>query len=435
MKMKKMSWALALAGFLGSQAALAEVTYNFSGFGTLEAVHSDSREADFRGNIVQPNGAGRSGATMFGVDTKLGLQATANIGNGFSATVQAVADHRADNSYTPQFEWANLKYQINDTVYVRAGRVVAPVFMVSDFRNVGFSQATVRPAYEIYMLNPITHLDGVEVGTKFDVAGGNLRVQATAGRVKLTVKSRGQDDPINVTGSDRNINMTYEKDSQTFRLGYNRTKTDSQGPGITQIDAAFAAAAAFPAFGYPTPNANLHDIKATLWDLGYIYDDGKWLGQVEYVQARSEGPAVQDTDAWSAMLGYRIGKWTPYAGYSRMTSKEPPLKYGEPVNPFAGTPFGPRAQQLVDGINQFDNVINTHNQQHTVTLGTRYDFYKNVALKLQWDRSFKPGMGASVSPGGRWSGLNRGVFINPTDAFMRGSYAVNLYTVTLDFVF
>lgn len=427
MKIKKLAVLMAGAGLLAAPLAQAEVTYNFSGFGTLGAVHSDSREADFRGNIIQPNGAGRSNANMFGVDTKLGLQATANIGNGFSATVQAVADHRADNSYTPQFEWANLKYQINDTVYVRAGRVVAPVFMVSDFRNVGYAQTTVRPAYEIYMLNPITHLDGVEVGTKFDVAGGNLRIQTTAGRVKLTVKNRGQDDQIKVTGSDRNINLTYEKDSSTFRLGYNYTKTDSQSGQITMMDGVFAMAAAIPGFGYPTPNANLHNIKAKLWDLGYLYDDGKWLGQAEYVQARSEGTAVQDSDAWSALLGYRLGKWTPYAGYSRITSKEPSLRL-EPTwpSPVPG---------LAVAVNMIDGMINVHNQQHTVTLGTRYDFYKNVALKFQWDRSFKPSMGPSLTPGGRWDGLNRGVFINPTDAFMRGSYAVNLYTVTLDFVF
>lgn len=432
MEMKKTAGALALGGLLCTSAAQAEVTYNFSGFGTLGAVHSDSREADFRGSIIQPNGAGRSKANMFGVDTKLGLQASADIGNGFSATVQAVADHRADNSYTPQFEWANLKYQINDTVHVRAGRVVAPVFMISDFRNVGFAQTTVRPAYEVYMLNPITHLDGAEVGAKFGVAGGTLRLQATAGRVKLTVKNRGHDDAIQVTGSDRNFNMSYEQGSSTVRLGVNRTKTNSESGQIAQMDRAFAAAAAFPAFGYPTPNANLHDIKATLWDLGYVYDDGKWLGQAEYVRARSEGPSVQDTDAWMALLGYRVGKWTPYGGYSRMTSKEPPLKYAEPRNPFPGVAM---AQQLVDGINTFDNVINTHNQQHTLTLGARYDFYKNVALKFQWDRSFKPAMGPSASPGGRWTGLNRGVFINPTDAFVRGAYTVNLYTVTLDFVF
>ena len=422
MKHKAIVVALGLAGLIGTQAARAEVTYSFSGFGTLGATHSDTREADYRGSILQPNGPGRSSPTMFGVDTKLGGQAIANLGNGFSATVQVVADHRADNSYQPQFEWANLKYQINDTWYVRAGRVVAPVFMVSDYRNVGYSQITVRPPYELYMLNPITHLDGGDVGAKFDVAGGTLAVQASGGRFKVVVKSRVESPAILVTGTDRNINLTYERGASTFRAGFNRTVNDSKSDEIAQLDMLLGYGRLV---GYPTPNADLHHIKATLLDLGYVYDDGAWIGQAEYVQGRAEGPAVQDTDAWSAMLGYRVGKWTPYGAYTRMTSKEPPLRY-PPATADPSSPLYPLLSRLASSINQFDTMVNTHYQQHTMTLGARWDLFKNVALKAQWDRTFKP----SMRPG-----LNRGAFTHATTAFTEGAYTVNLYTMTLDFVF
>lgn len=422
-KQQALTAALAATGLMTLSSAQADVTYDFSGFGTLGATHSDTREADYRGSIFQPNGPGRSGSTQFGVDTKLGGQLIANLGNGVTATVQVVADHRADNSYTPQFEWANLKYQINDAWYVRAGRVVAPVFMISDYRNVGYSLTNVRPAYEIYMLNPFTHLDGAEMGAKFDVAGGTLSAQASGGRLNVPVKNRGDMQTIYVTGSDRNINLSYEKGASTLRIGYNKTKTSSQNDDIAQLDRLFSYGSWV---GYPTPNGNLHNIEATLLDLGYIYDDGKWLAQAELVQDRSEGPSIQDTDAWSALLGYRVGKWTPYAAYSSMRSKEPPLRYA-PANPGnPASPFYPMLQQLANGINQFDSLVNTHNQQHTVTLGARYDLAKNVAVKTQWDRTFKPSM---------LPGLNRGAFMNPTTAFTEGSYTVNLYTVTLDFVF
>ena len=69
MNHKALAAALALAGLLGAPLALAEVTYDFSGFGTLGATHSDNREVDFVGSIVQPSGAGRSKAISTGVDT------------------------------------------------------------------------------------------------------------------------------------------------------------------------------------------------------------------------------------------------------------------------------------------------------------------------------------------------------------------------------
>lgn len=416
--MKAMAVAMGLAGLLGAQSALAEVTYSFSGFGTLGATHSNNREADYRGSIIQPNGPGASGSTMFGVDTKLGGQVVANLGNGFSATAQVIADHRADNAYSPQFEWANLKYQINDTVYVRTGRIVAPVFMASDYRNVGYSQISVRPAYEIYMNNPITHLDGGEVGARFNVAGGTLSAQVTGGRFKIIVSSNSQ--VIDVRGSSKSLNLAYEKDSSTFRFAYTRTTSNPQSDSLTQMKTLFSYGSLV---GYPTPNATFQNMGTDLYDLGYIYDDGRWVAQAEYIQARSEGPSVQDGDAWSGLLGYRVGKFTPYAGYARLISKEPALRYGPAVAPAGGNPM---LQMLASSINSVDGQLNTHYQQHTMTLGVRYDFYKNVALKAQWDHTYKP----SMAPG-----LNRGVFTNATTAFMQGASSVNLYTVALDFVF
>ncbi|MEN9357874.1 MAG: hypothetical protein RL695_2045 [Pseudomonadota bacterium] len=401
MKMKAIAAAMSLAGLFGAQSALAEVTYDFSGFGTLSAVHSNTRAADFRGSITQPNGPGASSSTMFGVDTKLGGQAVANLGNGFSATAQVIADHRADNSYAPQFEWANLKYQINDTVYVRAGRVVAPVFMTSDFRNVGYTQITVRPAYEIYMNNPITHLDGVDVGARFNVAGGILSTQLTGGRFKLLTQSNG--DIIDVRGSAKIFNVAYEKDSNTFRFGYTRTKSNADGSSLATLRSALNL------FGYTSSDLSFRNMNTDLYDFGYLYDDSKWVAQAEYILARSQGPSVQDGNAWSALLGYRVGKFTPYVGHARITSKE------------EATPAG-----LHPVVTMIYNRVNTHYQQNTTTLGLRYDVYKNVALKAQLDHIKKPSLA---------SGLNRGGFTNVTTAFMQESASVNLYTVALDFVF
>jgi len=52
-------------------------------------------------------------------------QAAANFGNGLSGVVQVVSDIRADNSYQPKFEWANLKYQATQDTSVRIVRVEA----------------------------------------------------------------------------------------------------------------------------------------------------------------------------------------------------------------------------------------------------------------------------------------------------------------------
>lgn len=414
--------ALACSGLLLAGTAQAEIQYDFSGFGTLGATHSDSREADYRGSVIQPNGPGRSGSTKAGVDTKLGLQGSARFDGGFSATVQMVVDHRPDNSYSPEIEWANLKYQINDKFYVRAGRIVSPTFVVSDVRNVGYAQTSVRPPYELYMLNPITHIDGADAGMRLPLGGGTLNATIGAGRIKILVRNLSDAQIVHVTGSARNLHLGYEFGSSTLRAGVSKSTTNSRNDDISQADMMFGYG---NLVGYPTPNATVRDIKTKLIDLGYTYDDGRWIFQTEYVRDRGTGPAVQDTDAWSMMLGHRIGKFTPYVAYADMKSKEPPLRYGPANAGNPSSPLYPMLSQLANGINLFDSTINTKNQQHTATLGVRYDFYKNLALKAQWDRSFKPAM----------SGPNRGAFTNPTASFTANSATVNLYTVVLDFVF
>ena len=64
--------------------------FSLHGFGTLGAVHADARDADFVASPFQPNGAGYSQAWAPGVDSKLGLQLSAQFTDKLSAIVQIV---------------------------------------------------------------------------------------------------------------------------------------------------------------------------------------------------------------------------------------------------------------------------------------------------------------------------------------------------------
>ncbi len=447
MKSKIMAVGLVCSPLLLTNTAFgadSETRFNFSGFGTLAATHSNSREADYLGSIVQPSGPGRSEATSFGVDSKLGLQASANFGNGLSAVLQVISDHRSDGSYRPEVEWANLKYDINQQWSARLGRVVAPVFMVSEYRNVGFAQTPVRQPYDVYTLNPITRLDGLDVAAKFDVADGVLGAQVVAGRPKLYVPN------VKVTGSAVMGNVSYEIGSSTYRIGYGKYNLqllglDSTGQTFEAYDSYIRNFGAL--LGYPLANVRLHDVGASNLALGYAYDSGKWLAQAEYVQSRGDGVAIQDRDSWYVLGGYRIGKFTPYASYSRMKSKEAPISaiptQTLPAGSFGGglpaAPITAAAAVTCAGagaaymscltaagtINGVDGNTNVHNEQSTLAFGVRYDFYKNMALKAQYEHIRKPATPAT----------NRGSFDNATATWDNNAQNVNLLTVALDFVF
>ena len=45
---------------------------------------------------------------------------------------------------------------------MRVGRVGLPVFMISDYRNVGYANTMLRPPAEMYSQVPINSIDGVD---------------------------------------------------------------------------------------------------------------------------------------------------------------------------------------------------------------------------------------------------------------------------------
>src|SRR5665213_3993482 len=156
-----------LAALLAATAVRADEgtapMFSFSGYGTLGVVHSDESGADYLADAFKPSGPGATRAWSADVDSRIAGQVNANFTSRLSAVVQVISQQRYDNSYRPTVEWANLKYQVTPDFSVRAGRIVLPVYMVTDSRRIGYANPWVRPPVEVYSLVPVTSNDGVDM--------------------------------------------------------------------------------------------------------------------------------------------------------------------------------------------------------------------------------------------------------------------------------
>jgi opacity protein-like surface antigen len=114
---------------------------------------------------------------------------------------------------------------------------------------------------------------------------------------------------------------------------------------------------------------------------------------------------------WYASSGYRFGKFTPYLTYAQVkldsNKSDPGL-----------TTASAAAASLNAALNSF---LGSNAAQKTISAGVRWDFAKNIALKLQYDHI-------------RLSSGSQGTLINTQPDFQRGG-KVNLFTTVLDFVF
>lgn len=408
--MRPLVAALIGAGVLAGAAhgqSLPE--FKFSGFGTLGAVYSDERNADFVSTIFQPNGVGYTRSWSGNPDSKLGGQVDAVFNESFSAVLQVVAQHRYDNSFTPQVEWFNAKWKVTPELSVRAGRIAAPSFLISDTRFVGYAQPWIRPPFEVYGVLPITSNDGVDLAWRRQFGSVTNTLQAYYGKATAKLKTgTAKSDP------GWGINDSVQVGDLTLRAGYTFNEIDLNFAGINALLGGINAFTAIPGPVGAQARAladkySVKGMKLGATSLAASYDPGRWFAMTEFVDFHGDG-ILADSRSWYVAGGYRFGSFTPYAMYARTRSSAA-------TEPGIGIPA---AAALNAGLNaSLNNQFN--GAQATTTIGVRWDFAKNTALKLQYDHidlgSNSAGRLANVQP-----------------AFQRGS-SVNLFSAALDFVF
>jgi len=374
---------------------------SFSGFGTVGVVQTNNDNAQYRISARPPSGADKSAS--FDVDSKLGLQVSGKISPQFSLTAQVIVEQDDENRYRPEPEWVFAKYDVTDAVSIRAGRVGLPAFLISDFRKVGYANVWVRPPTEVYGQVPLSTLDGADVIWRLPMGDNTLTFQPYAGRSKFDLAGGTEGKGKNLYG----LNVSYEVGSLLLRAGYLRTKLSLQN---NDTRALFAAMRSVPLPGWAAAAGELEGIdkRASFSGVGATWDDGKLLLQGEYTQRRTKS-FVEDTDGWYTTAGYHFGDFTPYVSYAKVKTKHRAVVEGllAPTPQLAGL----RAAALSGQAGA---------DQKAATLGVRWNVYKNIDLKAQYDR-VKTEVGKD------------NFFAHQTANFP--GQTVNVYSLAADFIF
>jgi hypothetical protein len=417
-----------MASCLASQPTFAlESTgpsYSFHGFGTLGAVYSDEDQADFVSSwVLQPNGAGHTSEWHAGIDTKLGGQVNARFNEKFSAVLQVVVERQEDNAWTPAIEWANIQYQLNDNFSLRFGRTVLAAFMVSDTRLVGYANPWIRGPQELYQIVPITNMDGLDAIYTLDFGDWRNTLQLTFGQTNQDLiidgELRARDGFM--------ISNSLEYDYATFRLAYLSANIDLDTPDSNALFEAYDVLgdtlALTPGFEDSAAQSSaisgryaLNDAPIEVYSAGLRLEPGNWLFMAEWARV-TEANALSKADAWYATLGYRFSSVTPYLTLAEVNGDTPQ----EPGVNTSGmpAPLATATDTLNNGLNQF--LFQATHAQKSITVGIRWDFISNAALKLQYQH-----IEIDEKSAGRLA--------NVQSDFEAGN-RVNTFSAAIDFVF
>ncbi len=245
------------------------------GFMSAYAVNSD-KNVDFSNTGVEDNEQFRS-------DTMAGVQFDYKVNDTVDAVLQLTSN--GYENYDIDAEWAFLRFKLQDNWMVRTGRLRSPTYMYSESMDVGYTYPWVRPPMETYVVG-LGNYDGVDTIYSFNTGDWRHDVQFYVGTMDEDAQG------ITVKVRDRwGMSMTSSVGPWTLRGSYTLL---------------------------PSLELNEYDPVSTYYaSLGGRYDDGQWLAIAEVVDfgVDDASPILGNTNAYFT-LGYRIGKFMPYASYA-----------------------------------------------------------------------------------------------------------------------
>ncbi|MCM2678844.1 porin [Echinimonas agarilytica] len=229
----------------------------------------------------------------FSPDSMAALQVSFDINSKAQAVVQIVA--RGEDDWDPEFEWAYVSYQFDNGVTARGGRLRAPVFMLSDYLEVGYAYSFARPSVEVYESLPISTLDGFDLRIPVALGDTTLTFQPFVGETTIEA-----DNLENDTDVDNILGLAVELDWSdfNFRTSYatSELKEESESSIVDGADGTFLG-------------------------FGAGWDNGDWVVMGEWTRIEVDG-LYPDTDSYYVSAGYRYNDLTPYVMVSGLESQD-----------------------------------------------------------------------------------------------------------------
>ncbi|OEF49659.1 hypothetical protein A1OW_12240 [Enterovibrio norvegicus] len=404
----------ALAGLLVAPV-VAKDTVRVSGFGTVSVIDSGTDNLGFKYDLSKE---GLYGESSLKPGSALGLQINATITDNIDAVVQGVMQDRIENDIEKSISWAFLRYKFSPNVSFRVGRIATPIYMLSEYRDVGFAYLWTKPITDFYSAIPIASMDGADIAFRYSLGDGILETRFFGGQSNVTIETIN--DPYEVTlGPLFGTKLTYEVDNWLFSGSATTTKVKEGDPSLSIT----SNLSALPQSLWPSLPSTLEDFRfvdtrITYYSLGTSYESGDWNVQAELSYTDTDWPFFPDLAAGYTSVGRVLDSLTVFGFLSKAKSVGGYYELTSPPTTSLAIPDIATGFNLIDQ-NLKARIVN----QETLGFGMRYDVNANVALKGQIERTW-----LIDNRIGGWSTTASGLTASVPDY-------IDTYSVSLSFVF
>lgn len=369
---------LSIIAFLSvlSLSANAEFDFNkinINGFGTFSYSRStsDKEYVAYAGRVKDKNN--------FIAGSRAGLTLNKRFDDHWDFTVQFLAKSNPNGELSPQIDLFQLTWNPISSISVRTGRVRMPLWMISEYYEVGVLIPWVRPPDEVYASLPIEELNGVSVHYRFEKGDLFSEIDLYGG-----VGYMNTDGASSIRGE---LNSAY---GTSLSLGYDFLSLRASylhGIFTANVFTDAISSSSTPGTSIVTNTRTGLNLGSTHFiSLGAKSEYKNTLIMTEYANWKSSSDLLKENQAYYILAGYYFldKKLLLNFTHSELT------KLQSSINFYSGT-------------------------QKSKIIGLNYQINSNVILKLQ-DKIISPDGVTFFSS-------------NP------GTKDVNIYEVALDFVF
>lgn len=266
----------------------------------------------------------------FKPDTLFGIQFSADLLEGLSATAQVVS--RGADDFSADFEWAYLSYEINEHWTVQGGKKRLPLYYYSDFFDVGYAYPWIRPPADNYTWQ-IFNYTGVSALYNYLIGEWTMSGQVYYGSE--------DSDPNKLLSDFFFLENTREvwKDISGIVVQLNRDWLDIRLTHMQYTNERYIGGVQQEWNGNKQRTGKFYGLSVNI-----DYNNFLFLSELNRLDLDGS-----NLDTYLVTLGYRIKSVMPYVSYSDFNDGE-----GGEVH-------------------------------HTTSAGIRWDFHPSAAFKIQYD--------------------------------------------------
>lgn len=374
-------WMVGLA-----ESSWAEEKFKFSGFGTLGLAISDSDTHGYRRDVRSDVGV-FSGDIDFKNNSLLGLQLDAQLTERLDFSSQIILRDLPKSTFNRYLTQAFFRFNASPNWSFRAGRMAPDLFLMTEYRDIGFSYPWAAPPSEVYGIVPNRHFDGVDATYSTKMANGTLSTKLFTGKTEGDVSTTETLEKISLDNI-QGVSVTYDNFNWSIQAKISRAQIAQEIQGTQLISQQLLL---LPDFIWPNASSFNEKLKFEDERLYYASVNGRyavnnWTFNGELARVDSDSFVIPKINSGYVGVAYIMGSHQVFTSLAFTNADN--FSFNEPnVN----------VELIPELIAAIDSTLNFYStNQETLAVGWRWDVTSNMATTIQLNRTKVDAKGSTL---------------------------------------